>query len=170
MNDIITEPITDTVTAQQVKALKNADRVVFRLYKGQATVEAIMDASNPRNSTGFEQQVIIYAGGVSVHDYAREHTHVPADEGHRYSGFEMFHSAQYSPQSVTLLGRIRTGATLRLYWVRANNNEILNDKGLVQDQLSLVIEHNNKRETYLVAVRVGYDNSARMVKLDWNGV
>lgn len=149
----------ETVTAQHVRALKHADSIVFRHYEGQTTVEAHRDGAH--TSTGFADVVTIYAEST-VTDYGRETSWQPADA---YTCFHMEHASQFAPVAATLVGRIAAGDTLRLEWIRDNNNDLTRAAGLHVDELRIVItKKNGKRETYTVDVQVSLDNSARMIR------
>lgn len=166
----ITEPLSLPVTAQDKRALRNADSIVFRLYQGQATIEANRDGKHTRD--GFDAKHTIYVGGAHVTDYSREQTYVPANEQHRYSGFHMEHSAQYSDTCRTLVERLRIGGTASLRWIRNNSSPLTQEAGLVMDELFLVVNHparetgkSPRPDVYLVDTLVSRDNSARMVKV-----
>lgn len=172
-----TEPRNEPVTAQDKRALRHADSIVFRLYKGQATIEANLDAQ--RSPTGFEQKHLIYVGGAHVTDYSREHSYVPEKEWHRYSGFHMEHSGvRYNHPLRTLVDRLRIGGTASLHWIRGNSSPLTIEAGLVVDVLYLHITQPPMKaatkppvtDVYMVDYSVSQDNSARMVKVDWNGV
>lgn len=170
MTTATTEPRTDVITAAHKRALRNADSIVFRLYQGQATIEANRDARH--SSTGYDEKVTIHCGGARVNDCGRDHTYVPEDEQHRYSGFEMASSGIYDQKIRTLVDRISIGGTCTLLWTRSDNNMITLEKGIAVDHLLLQIrtpKKPNYPDVYLVRTFVGLDNSARMVKIDWNG-
>lgn len=169
MSDTTTAPLTDVITAAHKRALRHADSIVFRLYQGQATIEANLDAR--RSKTGFDEKVTINCGAARVNDLGREHTYVPEDEYHRYSGFEMA-SGIYNQAIRTLVDRISIGGTLTLLWTRSDNNDITREARIAVDHLHLQIrtpKNPNYPDCYLVRTFVGRDNSARMVKLDWKG-
>jgi hypothetical protein len=148
------------VSAQDRRALRSADSVVFRLYQGQATVEA--NLRGDRTSNGFDQKHTVFAE-TSVRDYSAEHYAVGA-EG--YTGFVMFHSGvRYNPVLDTLVEAMAPGSMLRLEWTRGNDNENNRQVGWVRDELRMVvISAKGKVSTFLVDVQVGPDNTARMVK------
>lgn len=148
------------VSAQDRRALRSADSVVFRLYQGQATVEGTLRGD--KTSSGYDQTHTVFAE-TSVRDYSAEHYAVGA-EG--YTGFVMFHSGvAYNAVLSTLVDAMALGSTLRLEWTRGNDNENNRQVGWVRDELRLVVTSpKGKVSTHLVDVQVGPDNTARMVK------
>lgn len=148
------------VSAQDRRALRSADSVVFRLYQGQATVEGIQRGD--RTTSGFDQTHTVFAE-TSVRDFGAASYCVGA-EG--YTGFVMFHSgAAYNATLATLIDAMAVGSTLRLEWTRGNDNENNRQVGWVRDELHLVVTSaKGKASTFLVDVQVGPDNTARMVK------
>lgn len=173
-----TETRDEPITTIDKRALRHADRIVFRLYQGQATIEAYLEPRNPRNSTGFEQKHTIYVGGTHVSDYGKTYSWVSAEDGHRYSGFHMESSSQFSPMVRTLIDRLRVGGHVALHWRRDNLNGPTRDAGIVVDDLFLHVTPPAAKtaqvpappDVYMVRTFVGLDNSARMIQIDWNGV
>lgn len=161
MTAATTEALVIPVTAQDRRALRHADSVVFRLYKGQATVEATLRGD--RSTCGFDQTHSVYAD-ASVRDYSASHYAV-GTEG--YTGFVMFHSGvAYNDTLATLVDAMAVGSTLRLEWTRGNDNENNRQVGWVRDELRLVVTGaKGKTQSFLVDVQVGPDNTARMVKI-----
>lgn len=118
-----TESRTEAITAQFKRALRHADSIVFRLYQGQATIEANRDAH--RSPTGFNDKQVLHCGGPNVHDFEREHSWVPESEWHRYTGFHMEFSGIRGDQACrTLVDRLRVGGHAELHWLRGNSSEV----------------------------------------------
>lgn len=155
-----TTTTANVITAQDRRALRSADSVVFRLYQGQATIEAILRGRG--TSTGFDQTHYVFAS-TSVRDYSAE-TYCVEAEG--YTGFVMFHcGVGHNDRLATLVDALAIGSTVRLAWVRGNDNENNRSIGWVRDELSLIVTSaKGKVSTFLVDVQVGPDNTARMVK------
>ncbi len=153
-------PRVEPITRQDKRALASADSVVFRLYQGQATIEANLDAA--RSSTGFDEMHTIHCS-ASVLDYSAEGSTVrePAD----YQGFHMEHSGvKYNDDLRSIVSRIAVGDSVRLAW-QVNSSGNLRESGWVRDELRLVLTNDKgKHETYIVDVQVGPDNTARMIK------
>lgn len=156
---IDTEPLTLPVEAAHLRALRNADSVVFRLYNGQATIEANRDARNTPD--GFDAKSVIYAGGSLVMDYTNDRT---GSTG--FAAFHMEHSGpRYDVDLATLVGRIAKGDTLQLRWVRGNDSDLTRSLGIVRDELRLrIVKPSGREESYLVTSSATLDNSARMVR------
>jgi hypothetical protein len=170
MTETTTAPRTDAITAAHKRALRHADRIIFRLWQGQATIEAYRDASH--STTGFEEKVTIDVGGARIVDYGRDNgAYVRMDEYHRFYAFHSEMSWKYASIKTirTLIDRIRIGGTLSLVWSRdAYRNEYAKNAALHVDTLHLVISHPKMTapDEYLVDFQVCADNSARMIQLD----
>lgn len=162
--------LTLPIESAQLRALRSADSVVFRLYQGQATIEANRDARN--SPDGFDAKSVIYAGGERVSDYTRTGDNDGYAMGNRrnggrgYAAFHMEHSGpKYSRDLATLISRLAVGNTVKLEWVRGNDSELTREAGIVRDELRLVIVKGKREESYLVESSATLDNSARMVRL-----
>jgi hypothetical protein len=142
----------------------HADSVVFRLHKGQATIEAYKDGRN--TADGFEARHNIYAR-ATLRDYSADHYYVEPADLPRFNGFVIKHSGvRFNDDLRTLIGRLGIGDTVTLAWTRGNNNENNRGIGWSRDELRLIIaKPKGKTESYLVDVNVGPDNSARMITL-----
>lgn len=81
-----------------------------------------------------------------------------------YSCFAMLIS-RFDPDWQTIARTITPGCTLSLRWTAHNQSPVLDDAGLVRDEVRIRVEKpNGKAHQFLVAVQVGPDNSARMVR------
>lgn len=161
MSDVAEKLIT-TISSQDKRTLLNADSITFHLSEGQGRIRA--HRRGEHTSTGFDQYHEIFTD-TRVMDYDQDAGTSGTKGLESYSGFHMEHSSQYSLQVRTLLHRIRIGDTLQLRWTRSNNNDNNRRIGWERDELYLGIHHTKGRdEEYLVAVSVGPDNTARMVR------
>jgi hypothetical protein len=152
---------TDTtlyrIDATDRRALKSADSIVFSFYQGEGYIRANRDAD--RTPDGFSGQRRIPVQ-CSVHDYSD-----PASTT-EYTAFHMISSPGLSDSWQTIRNRIALGSTIHLLWIRNNQSETLDSVGYYRDELRLTVTtERGKSETYLVAVQVGPDNSARMVRV-----
>lgn len=161
----MTETFAPTeLDTQNLRALRSADRIIFRTYAGQSTVEAIRDGRNTPD--GFEQSVTVSAGEV-ITDYGASHSQQSATG---YSAFHMEHSPEFNPVIRTVLRHLRTGDELTLHWVRDNNSETHTTAGLHHDELHLIVRSRKARngkghtDEYLIEAAVRQDNSARLVR------
>jgi len=150
-SDTITAPV---LTAQDVRALRNADALVF-IHTGEDTggIRAVKRAEN--SATGFEQHHLITARRSTVETYAHPAEHI------RASFVEMWPQTTLHIQ--TLLRAMRTGQQFTLKWTRGNQSPVLDAAGLVRDELRVRVGTDDKpAQEFLVAVQVGLDNTARM--------
>lgn len=80
--------------------------------------------------------------------------------------FEMIHSAQFSPDWLTVAALLKPDDVITLEWTADNNTEIIESVGLHHDELRLTIDRAGKRRalSFQLEARVGRDNSARMIR------
>jgi hypothetical protein len=148
------------ITARDRRALMSADSIVFRLRDGQSTIEAHRDGS--RTADGFDGMHAVYCE-TWVSDYARSEAGTKASG---YAGFYMKHTgARYDDVLRTVVDLLSTGVTVRLTWTAANNNQNNREIGWVRDELRLttVAPDGKRTRTFLIAVQVGPNDTARMI-------
>lgn len=164
---------TQTLTADDVKALRKAEKVVFRLLHGVATIEAGIGKMlcDNRRYTDVERRLFpdraygssdrertVTVSGVATNWYADK----PVHEG--LTGFEMLHTAQHNATWQTIAGLLRAGDALHLHFDGdAHTNENLRKAGMHGDVLRLVVHRGETKMTFMVTSSAGPDNSARMV-------
>jgi hypothetical protein len=159
MTDTTTERVITEITAQDKRALRNADKITFNLHGGVAMIRAHRDGEH--TASGFDDEHRIYTD-VSVADYDPRRGD-PTMEA--YSCYHWIGWPKHDHTTQSLLSRIAVGDTLKLEWTAGNDNDNYRSVGFHRDELRLVIGHKNgKAEKYLVAVSVGPDNTARMVR------
>lgn len=149
--------MTEGLTRQDVRALQHADSLCFdHTGVGTGRIRAIRRAEN--SSTGFEETHIVAA------EHSRVHTYGP-ESNTDLKAFSMIHSAQYSDIGRTLVRHMREGARFSLEWSRDNSSPVLDKAGLVRDELRVRVQGKNSKvaDVFLIEVRVGLDNTARMV-------
>lgn len=141
------------LTTEQARALRTADAVCFYL-KADGTSSIHADFRSTDYAT--ERSEIIPAATHSVNDYS--------GASGPYSGFAAVMSSKYDNPWQTIARRIRKGSSLHLRWVRANQSPVLDEAGLVRDELSIAVVNGNTCDWFTVAVQVGKDNTARMIR------
>jgi hypothetical protein len=155
--------VSEPLSRLDIAALRKADSVVFRQsFDRTGEIVAIKEPTQTqRERDPFAQEVRHrIAVGSHVHTYGRE-------SGARHSAFEMIQNADYAPAWTTIAGLLRVGDIVSLSWLRGNQTESLNGAGMVRDELRLAVKRGERgRFVFLVSVRVGPDNSARMTKVD----
>lgn len=157
-----------------VYALRHAEAVSFSTYQGGSTVRAYLrDRDRDRVFTVREQAVFdghrtdlrddrfreIRVLGMRCEDYGK------SSDGD-ITAFAMIMHADMSPEWRTIAASVRPGESLYFRWVRDNNNQHYEAAGLHRDELRVVVGKQGAptSRSYLVAVEVGPDNMARMVK------
>ena len=150
-----------TLTAMDIKALRQADQIVFRHYRGAAQIEAIKRLDNEPFATEARYDVAVFAS--EVYDYSSQ---ADAPRERQWSCFAMLHAAQHNERWRTICELVRTGDTVSFHWGRSNNNGYLDDAALAFDTLSIIIRRGNKKYTIQVNESITSDNSARMVRID----
>lgn len=138
------------LTTEQARALRTADAIYFYL-KADGTSAIRADFREPDYTED------IPASTHSINDYS----------GARgpYSGFAAVWASKFDAEWRTIARRIRKGSSLHLRWVRANQSPVLDEAGLVRDELYLTVVNGNTCDWFTVAVQVGRDNTARMIRL-----
>jgi len=148
-----------TLTKIDVAAMKKADRIVFRHYRGESQIEAIKEADE-RNP--FEQKRIVACGAKFV-DYSDRKVFGPALD--TFTAFEMIHSPSYNEEWLTIVSLLREGDELTLVWTRdAYKCQNLDAAQLHGDSLSLAVKRGEKTMRFSVEWSVCPDNTARMIK------
>lgn len=150
------EEFVTALEPRDKRALLHASRVGFyRDRDGQGYIKAIRDGAGTQ--TGYDEEHRIFTRS-SVTDYGRGYF---PDQT-----YDCYH-LEYSVDAMlrTIIRSIKTGDRIHLQWVRDNNNELNREIGWHRDELRLILEHSPKDvETYLIEVKVGPDNLARMVR------
>lgn len=148
-----TDTATLTLTAQDAKALRNADAIAF-IHSGIGTggIRAIQRAEN--SSTGFENVHLITARMSTMESYGPTATDL--------RGWHLEMNVKVTPHMQTIVRAMRAGQQFVLKWVRDNNNQNYPTVGYHRDELRIRIGTDKSAQEYLVAVYVGPDNTARM--------
>lgn len=146
----------NNLTKQELRALRNADDIVFRFFNGKHTIEPIRRADH--SDTGFEQRIEIEVGG-SVENLDWHSTAVVT------SGFEMVNASQFNKEMRTIVGFLKVGDVLELKWVANNNSENMVRAGLVADELRLEVRRGKKVFYFNLEYSITPANSlARLVR------
>lgn len=177
MIDTLTE--TAVLRGDDLKALRTADSIVFRMHKGVATIEAGLEGgwgeepriftptqqrTFPTTDTGSRERIRVVTVQGVITSYDRDETRRPTgDEG---VAFEMIHSAQYSDVWQTVVSLLRVGDALTLHFVAdGDTTDYLRKAGLHGDRLDLVVRRGEGRPmTFTLDSRVCPANTARMIK------
>lgn len=168
-------PEVTPLTAQDIKALRTAETVVFRHYKGDATIEAslrdhmdggrVYTAEQQRlfpvtPGVDERQRVLTVNGLITYYDDTTRRT-----TGPEATAFEMIHSAQYSQTWQTIASMLKVGDVLTIHF---NGDRYANGYShktdLHIDGLNLDVKRGKQDLSFIVAVSVAPANSARMVK------
>lgn len=151
-----TETLVTTIGAQDKRALKHASGgISFRLDDRQAKIVAHRRGDD--TASGFDEQHTIFTD-YRLQDYGKE-------SGTEYTCYYLHMYPLVDSTMMSLVNRIAVGDTLSLEWIANNDNDNYRSVGFHRDELRLVIGHKNgKAERYLVAVSVGPDNTARMIR------
>lgn len=173
MNNFHTDAV---LTADDVKALRQAEKVVFRMTQGQATIEAGLGdmLAEPRAYTGAQRRVFpeLSTGSsdrertIEVSGSVRGSVEGGFDSLAAHTGFAMLHTAQYTPTWTTIASLLRVGDALMLVFDGdAHTDENLRKARMHGDVLRLRVRRPNGRVlTFDVASSTGPDNTARMVR------
>jgi hypothetical protein len=173
---VTTETKIAPLIPQDVDALRKADVVVFRHYKGVATIEASLRGRlDPRVYTASEQRLF-----PEVDSWERKRT-IPVDglityydndetcsrrtagpEGHAVS---VLGSANYTRTWTTIANLLKPGDVLSLHFNGDRYaNKYSRDAGVHIDGLNLDVQRGKTEMSFVIDVSVCPANSARMVK------
>lgn len=173
-----------SLTAEDLKALKTADKIVFRHLKGVSTIEAGLDGGyagdQPRIFTASEQRLFPSADSLRITERQRVIT-VPGSvtwyegDDRRYGQGEDAHafawvpSAQYNDIWKTIASLLKVGDELELAFNGdAYSNGHTKTAGLHADACRLHVERtvrgSRQRLVFEVDHSICADNTARMVK------
>lgn len=179
----ITEIQPLVLTSDDLKALRQADKIVLRHFKGEGGIEAYLDGGwdrdNPRILTPAQQRLfpetrdwdrdrgrtITVASTVASY---REDS-LRRAEGAQVSGFHMVSSAQYSDTWRTLAQMLRVGDEVQINFIgNGSSNGYTKKAGLHADEVRLRIKRKGQDRdlVFLVSTSVCEDNTARMVKIN----
>lgn len=152
-----------TLDRDDLKALRNADAVCFRIYQGVPAIECIKKDHDEFG--GLERRRDITVEGSINHAYWSHEERVEFT-----SAFCMFGSARFTEQWKTVTELLRVGDTLKIEFRGDHGtNGLCKDAGLHADELYLRVERgegtNRKRLWFLLESQVSLSNSARMVQL-----
>lgn len=143
------------ITAQDLRALRHADRVTFHRYRdGGGEIVARVDAS--RSSTGFEQ-----GHGIAVDSTVECFDRSSASGWLCYAWWP---NSRVDPIALTLIHWLRAGDDVSLRWRGGNDSPLMKDAGLHLDELMLVVKRGKTSRVWRAAVSVSLDNTARMVR------
>jgi hypothetical protein len=170
------------LTPEDVAALRMADGVSFHVHDGTAHIRASLDTNKrfsgePRILTAREQRTFHETHEITgdrgrkiicdyrVSDHSRER---PTDAVYACFHYEMFARDR---EWQTIARSMHAGDHVRLDWTAGNDSPVMNAAGYHRDELRLVLAEPQpegkprpKPRTFLVAVYVGPDNTARMVR------
>ena len=157
------------ITAHDRRALRNADRIVFRMLNGMSTIEAYRAAEY--TSDGFEARHTVDCDSGIIH-YGRDAGTLGRGERARaesYNGFVHWGSVKFTGRNrntwPTLVDAMAVGATVTLDWTMGNDNDNTRGVGWRRDELHMTVTPaKGKPRTYLIAVEVGPVNSASMMR------
>lgn len=143
-----------TVTAADVCALRAADDAVFRHNAdGTGSIHILWDDQG----TACTRTIPVAYSRVRALTGSAD-AYVPC-----YVALNV----KFSPGCIrSALRGVRAGSTVTLEWTRGNSSPVLESAGMVRDELRMVVQRKGVRhpEHYLIAVEVGLDNTARMVR------
>ncbi len=126
-----------------LRALRQADVIVFEGGRNTHTITVIIDADHPRNTTGAQQQHHIQVNG-------RFRTFGPPITDAVRARAQMFLTGNLNAQ--TWVGLLREGDDLMPLWWADNGNSFTREAGLVSDELWLLVRRAGRdRYSFMIA-------------------
>ena len=140
-----------------LKALRTCDTVIFRLENRKCVIECVKEIKNdPWGSqkahiinTRYKEQ--IFNTGGNPHEIRH--------------GFYYLGCAEFHEEWQTISHLLKVGDILAVEWMADNNTDVHRKHELHADEVKLEVCRNEKRMLFSIGYQVGYDNSARMIKL-----
>jgi len=134
------------LTKNQIKAMKKAIDVIYRVYDGNGTIEVITQRENDK--------------------YKEQITTIPVEiYGNIQSAFEMNHAVQFDAVYLTIVSLLKESDELILAFRRdSKTNGLMEKNGLHGDSLELIINRDKKRMTFLINTSCSLNNSGRMIQ------
>lgn len=146
---------TQSITQEQVKALKKADYLVFQYQDGESIIRVGKVDKRTRKN---EELVIIDCGTILYNPRSEK-------EGEIIKAVHLESDVKYNQHIKTIISRIKKDDVLILKWRANNNSDLLSQAGLYRDELYLIISRpNGKKEEYLIAVTITSNNLAKMIQ------
>lgn len=158
-----------TLTKLDIAALRKADDICFdhnvrragRDSERASFVRAIKRSRATETDPYATDTTHRIEVGSGIHSFADGEGYGEAT----FTAFHMAHNVGMSAALATAWAMLRAGDRLDLDWVRGNSSGYLEEAGLHRDELRLVVRRGDKSVgTFLVAVSVCPDNSARMTQ------
>lgn len=171
MTTTIETPATKlTLTAIDLKALKQADSVSFHHYKGESSIVARKQLKNAGPFDDRERKHEFNVHSVFQGKLSEEFIEID-----NVSCFESLHCSKYSEEWQTIVAFLRIGDEITLHWyadgfkngyVEHAKMESGHCEGMKPhaDALYFKIKRGEKRFSFLVAVSFCPDNTARMIR------
>lgn len=169
-----TDTAIATLTTDDVKALRKAESVVFRLHKGRYTIEAGIGKMlcDNRPYTDVERRLFpdLATGSSDRERVLTVHGYIDSYQGRRFTedskGFAMINSAHLVPTWQTVARLLRAGDEITLHFLGdAHTTLALEEVGMHGDVVRLNVHRaDGSTMTFEVAHSTGPDNTARMVR------
>ena len=154
------------ITKQQIRAMKNADYIVFDKYEDDygVTVSQIRAGIEAGHSqTGYEQIVKIPTT-FRTDFYTLSKNRKCLDR----KSFRAFASLSFTSRDLlwqTIVGLLRPGDELRVIWIGDNNSQYHDEADLHHDECRMrVMRDGREKYEFQISHGVCKDNSARMIQ------
>lgn len=157
-----------TLTAMDIKALKQADSVSFHYSRddldstgvGGSYIRASKEIRNNPFETSRDYRIDVTS---KFQTYSNHNGRGISKEEIKFA-YEWFSHCKYDDVWFTFTQIIRVGDVVSLLWVTDNNNQLVDEADLHCDSFKLVVQRGEKRLTFLMETSVSKDNTARMVR------
>jgi hypothetical protein len=162
-----------TLDRIMIAALAQCDRVLFRHYEGQSTIEAIKNVKpSPKDPFAPEERRVVINCDSGWNDWTPGTSWRKPES---FIGFACVHAPKYRDSWVTIVSLLKAGDTLRLCWERSAWHEMEQDSdsgkyvikpgGFHEDRVSLQVSRKGKRMSFDLEHSVApMDSYARLVR------
>lgn len=163
------QSMAQPLTADDVKAMRQATSLSFRGYPGESRISAFLDEADEPRSGDPKRRIFpdtSFTGARVRHVFVEGSVDTYRSDMAATSGVTSITSGRYNREWATVASLLKAGDTLALRFVGDRfGNQVTRAARLYPDTLSLeVTRRTGERLTFLLAVQVSPDNSAKMVR------
>jgi hypothetical protein len=154
--------IETVLTKEDIKSIRESDSVSFVHIRGESYIRLCKE----KTVRSFDQEVRLPAEFI-FRDYGKPRIENPQENSSCHH-LIMFAQSELEREWRTIAEFVKPGDILACVWKRGNNSPNLESVGFHRDELKLVVARQGKdgvkKYSFLVAVQVGPDNTARMIR------
>jgi hypothetical protein len=151
------------LTKIDISALKKADRICFRTYKGESNIECVkrIKSEKEKIENPYSDEI---RHNISVKHNLQDYGRIKIVENN-FEAFELVYD--YSEEMQSIIAFLKENDEITIVWVRDNNNQYVDGVRLHVDVLKIRINRGDKTFLFIINHSVCEDNNARMIKVEY---